>query len=163
VITRETDYALRLLRTLRDGERRTAAEAAERELVPQSFAHKILKKLARAGFVEVARGAEGGCRLSAELNRVTLYDLMTAMGEDSRLSSCMDPTYSCPWRGRHGGGDGACVRSMRAHAWAMYGSLPSDRHSGKAECGTEGPHFGGHSGSGRLIFSPTNWTNFIHF
>ena len=95
MITRETDYALRLLRTLRDGERRTAAEAAERELVPQSFAHKILKKLARAGFVEVARGAEGGCRLSAELNRVTLYDLMTAMGEDSRLSSCMDPTYSC--------------------------------------------------------------------
>ena len=54
MITRETDYALRLLRTLRDGERRTAAEAAERELVPQSFAHKILKKLARAGFVEVA-------------------------------------------------------------------------------------------------------------
>ena len=143
MITRETDYALRLLRTLRDGERRTAAEAAERELVPQSFAHKILKKLARAGFVEVARGAEGGCRLSAELNRVTLYDLMTAMGEDSRLSSCMDPTYSCPWR--------------------LYGSLPSDRHSGKAECGTEGPHFGGHFGSGRLIFSPTNWTNFIHF
>jgi len=144
VITRETDYALRLLRTLRDGERRTAAEAAERELVPQSFAHKILKKLARAGFVEVARGAEGGCRLSAELNRVTLYDLMTAMGEDSRLSSCMDPTYSCPWRASHGGGAG-------------------DRHSGKAECGTEGPHFGGHFGSGRLIFSPTNWTNFIHF
>ena len=29
MITRETDYALRLLRTLRDGERRTAAEAAE--------------------------------------------------------------------------------------------------------------------------------------
>ena len=45
MITRETDYALRLLRTLRDGERRTAAEAAERELVPQSFAHKILKSL----------------------------------------------------------------------------------------------------------------------
>ena len=33
MITRETDYALRLLRTLRDGERRTAAEAAERELL----------------------------------------------------------------------------------------------------------------------------------
>ena len=31
MITRETDYALRLLRTRRDGERRTAAEAAERE------------------------------------------------------------------------------------------------------------------------------------
>ena len=92
MITRETDYALRLLRTLRDGERRTAAEAAERELVPQSFAHKILKKLARAGFVEVARGAEGGCRhggctvhchltgiqekLNAELKAHTLEDIL---------------------------------------------------------------------------------------
>ena len=88
MITRETDYALRLLRTLRDGERRTAAEAAERELVPQSFAHKILKKLARAGFVEVARGAShGGCtvhchltgiqeKLNAELKAHTLEDIL---------------------------------------------------------------------------------------
>ena len=147
MITRETDYALRLLRTLRDGERRTAAEAAERELVPQSFAHKILKKLARAGFVEVARGAEGGCRLSAELNRVTLYDLMTAM-------------RGFPPKQLYGS---HLFLSLAGQPWRLYGSLPSGRHSGKAECGTEGPHFGGHSGSGRLIFSPTNWTNFIHF
>ena len=53
--------------------------------------------------------------------------------------------------------------SLAGQPWRLYGSLPSDRHSGKAECGTEGPHFGGHFGSGRLIFSPTNWTNFIHF
>ena len=59
--------------------------------------------LEAAGVELTARGGESGCRLSAELNRVTLYDLMTAMGEDSRLSSCMDPTYSCPWRASHGG------------------------------------------------------------
>ena len=34
MITRETDYALRLLRTLQDGKRHTASEAAEREIVP---------------------------------------------------------------------------------------------------------------------------------
>ena len=45
MITRETDYALRLLRTLRDGERRTAAEAAERELVPQSLHTRFSKSL----------------------------------------------------------------------------------------------------------------------
>ena len=147
MITRETDYALRLLRTLRDGERRTAAEAAERELVPQSFAHKILKKLARAGFVEVARGAEGGCRLSAELNRVSLRP-------DDRYGRGFPPKQLY---GSH------LFLSLAGQPWRLYGSLPSDRHSGKAECGTEGPHFGGHFGSGRLIFSPTNWTNFIHF
>ena len=145
MITRETDYALRLLRTLRDGERRTAAEAAERELVPQSFAHKILKKLARAGFVEVARGAEGGCRLSAELN---------SLRPDDRYGRGFPPKQLY---GSH------LFLSLAGQPWRLYGSLPSGRHSGKAECGTEGPHFGGHSGSGRLIFSPTNWINFIHF
>ena len=63
MITRETDYALRLLRTLQDGKRHTASEAAEREMVPSSFAYQILKKLARAGFVEIIRGTDGGCRL----------------------------------------------------------------------------------------------------
>ena len=103
MITRETDYALRLLRTLRDGERRTAAEAAERGMVPVAFAYKILKKLAKAGFVEIARGVEGGCRLTADLERLTLYDLVIAMGEHCRLSGCMDPGYQCSWRSEHGG------------------------------------------------------------
>ena len=103
MITRETDYALRLLRTLKDGERRTAAEAAERELVPQSFAYKILKKLAKAGFIEITRGADGGCRLLKPLKEITLYDLMTAMDENCSLSACMDPGFTCSWRETHGG------------------------------------------------------------
>ena len=51
MITRETDYALRLLRALQDGRRRTAAEVAGQELVPLAFAYKILKKLAQAGIL----------------------------------------------------------------------------------------------------------------
>ena len=103
MITRETDYAIRLLRTLADGERHTAAEAAERELVPQPFAYKILKKLSKAGLVEVTRGADGGCRLLADLEKTSLYDLMEAMGEDCRLSGCTVPGHRCTWREAHGG------------------------------------------------------------
>lgn len=103
MITRETDYALRLLRALQDGRRRTAAEVAGQELVPLAFAYKILKKLAKAGILEVSRGAEGGCRLTADLSQISLYDLMMAMGEDCRLSSCMEGGYPCPWRAAHGG------------------------------------------------------------
>ena len=96
MITRETDYAAPAAHC-------GMGSAVQRRRRRSGSWSPVLctqdsQKLARAGFVEVARGAEGGCRLSAELNRVTLYDLMTAMGEDSRLSSCMDPTYSCPWR-----------------------------------------------------------------
>lgn len=103
VITRETDYALRILRGLQDGARRTAGDLAAEELIPQQFTYKILKKLSRAGFVQTARGAEGGCRLTADLERVSLYDVMTAMGEDGLLSACMEPGYQCPWRKAHGG------------------------------------------------------------
>lgn len=102
MITRETDYAMRLLRALCDGERRTVSELAEKELVPQPFAYKILKKLGKAGFIQVIRGAEGGYRLTADLERVSLYDLMHAMDENCFMNSCMDPEYVCPWRGRNG-------------------------------------------------------------
>lgn len=102
IITRETDYGLRILRALRDGERRTVSELASRELIPQQFAYKILKKLSRAGLVQVTRGADGGCRLTADLNKTTLYDVMAAMDENSGLSACMDPGYRCSWRAAHG-------------------------------------------------------------
>ena len=103
VITRETDYALRILRALLDGELHTVGEIAQAELLPQAFAYKILKKLEKAGLIRLSRGSAGGCRLAADLSRTSLYDLMTAIGEHSSLSACMEPGYDCPWRSSHGG------------------------------------------------------------
>lgn len=103
VITRETDYALRILRALLDGELHAAGEIAQTELLPQAFAYKILKKLEKAGLLEIRRGTAGGCRLTADLDQTSLYDLMLAMGERSDLSACMEPDYQCPWRSSHGG------------------------------------------------------------
>ena len=103
VITRETDYALRILRALLDGELHAVGEIAQTELLPQAFAYKILKKLEKAGLLEIRRGTAGGCRLTADLEQTSLYDLMLAMGERSGLSACMEPDYQCPWRSSHGG------------------------------------------------------------
>ena len=103
LITRETDYALRVLRALSDGQQRTAGEIAAGQLVPRQFAYKIIKKLSRGGLVTITRGADGGCRLAADLRQVSLYDLMTAMEEDACIVACMDPGYPCPWREAHGG------------------------------------------------------------
>ena len=102
VITRETDYALRLLRVLLDGELHAVRDIAESELVPQAFAYKILIKLSKAGLVCSIRGTAGGFRLCADLSQTSLYDLMRAMGERSDLNACMDPEYTCPWRATHG-------------------------------------------------------------
>ncbi|WP_283610063.1 RrF2 family transcriptional regulator [Faecalispora anaeroviscerum] len=103
LITKETDYALRILRALADGNRMTAPELAANEQIPQHFAYKILKKLDKAGFVQIARGADGGYTLAADLSSVTLYRLIRAMERDAAVSACTAPGYKCQWRKAHGG------------------------------------------------------------
>ena len=48
IITKETDYALRILRVLLDGEKHSVAEMSETELIPNQFAYQILRKLSAA-------------------------------------------------------------------------------------------------------------------
>ena len=101
-LTRETDYALRIIRALRDRDLHTLSDISQSERVPLSFAYKIAKKLERSEIVELFRGTSGGCRLTADLHRVTLYDLMSAVGEEIAISECMIPGSNCTWRESHG-------------------------------------------------------------
>ena len=41
LLTRETDYALRVLRSLLDGEQRAVGEISQQQMIPQQFAYKI--------------------------------------------------------------------------------------------------------------------------
>ena len=41
IITKETDYALRILRVLLDGEKHSVAEMSETELIPNQFATRF--------------------------------------------------------------------------------------------------------------------------
>ena len=102
LITRETDYALRILRALSRGEQMTVAAIAQDPQVPKQFAYKIIKKLSKGGLVSIARGAEGGCSLAADLRQVSLYGLLRMMEEEVRLTACMAPGYACPWREANG-------------------------------------------------------------
>jgi len=103
LLTRETDYALRLLRCLLDGEKKPVGDIAKQGLVPQQFAYKIIKKLSRVGLVQITRGTEGGCRLSADLTGVSLYDLMVAMEDRCSVNACTQPGCSCLWAEQNGG------------------------------------------------------------
>ena len=102
LISRETDYALRILRSLLDGERKPVGDISKAEMIPQQFAYKIIKKLSRAGLVAITRGADGGCHLSCNLDAVSLFDLMVAMEERCAVNACMDPSYQCPRKAHHG-------------------------------------------------------------
>jgi len=102
LITRETDYALRILQSLLNGEKKSVGEISEQELIPQQFAYKIIKKLSQAGFVQILRGADGGCRLACDLDKVSLFDLMAVTESHYAVNSCMDPAYHCPRREKKG-------------------------------------------------------------
>ena len=60
IITRETDYAIRILRSLADLQLKNIREISDEQMIPRQFAYKISKKLERAGFIEIIRGAQGG-------------------------------------------------------------------------------------------------------
>ena len=98
LITRETDYALRILQNLTDGEKRSVGEISQQETIPQQFAYKIAKKLAKAGFIQITRGVDGGCRLDKDLAEISLYDLITVIEGSYEVNACMDPDFSCTRR-----------------------------------------------------------------
>jgi Rrf2 family protein len=103
LFTRETDYAIRFFRTLIDGQQHSVSEITERELIPQQFAYKILRKLSGAGLVEVTRGAKGGCTLKADLNEVSLMDLISVVETKKSFVACLDPDFVCPYREKNNG------------------------------------------------------------
>ena len=95
LITRETDYAIRALRALSDGGKKTIAEICKIEALPQQFGYKILKKLAKAGYVTIRRGKEGGYVVTDDFKKRSLYDLAGVMENPMDISPCVVPGYRC--------------------------------------------------------------------
>ncbi len=98
IITRETDYAIRILRSLLNLRLKNIREISDEQSIPRQFAYKISKKLERAGYIEIIRGAQGGCRLVSDLHQITLMDLIHVMDRENMMNSCLDGDYSCPYR-----------------------------------------------------------------
>jgi Rrf2 family protein len=97
-ITRESDYAVRIIRELADGAKKGMRDLSEGARVPVPFAYKILNKLEKGGLVRSFRGAGGGYCLARALADMTLFDVMSAVDGNLLLSECMDRDYRCPYR-----------------------------------------------------------------
>lgn len=95
LITREMDYALRVLRALEDGEKKSIEEICKKEAAPKQFMYRIVKKLEKMGWVSIFHGAKGGCCLAVDLETVNLYELMEGMKVDKIVSECLIPGYEC--------------------------------------------------------------------
>ena len=96
LITRECDYAVRVIRALAGEPRLSVSDICEREAITAPFAYKILKKLQKAKIVKGYRGVHGGYSLNMDLDGLTLYEIYHAIDPDMFIIECMDPAYSCP-------------------------------------------------------------------
>lgn len=101
VISRESDYAIRILRILADGEKHTIGDICETEIIPKQFGYKIVDKLRNGGLIVCERGKYGGCRLDCNLHEVSLYQVLQIVDNDCYLNLCLTPGYKCPWADSH--------------------------------------------------------------
>ena len=89
LITRRSDYALRICRALQDGGRHNVSEICRLEGVPRAFTYKILGEMEQRGIVRAERGNRGGYSLKMSLDDITLYDIVSHMEEDIAMMHCM--------------------------------------------------------------------------
>lgn len=95
LLTNESDYSLRIIRALADGEKQTVKAISETELIPFNFAYKILKKMEKAGITQSIHGPGGGYRLVKPLDSLSLYDVISAVEEDVLVFQCLRSDRQC--------------------------------------------------------------------
>ena len=98
VITREADYAIRLMVALAPRQQGTvvSARALSGECdVPYELARTILGNLADVGILESRRGRSGGFALARPADEIRLGDVLFAAGETLQLNICVNDPAMC--------------------------------------------------------------------
>lgn len=96
MLTKECDYAIRIVRCLSDRHRKTVEAISTAEFIPHQYAYKILKKLENAEFVKGIRGRDGGYRLIKPLDTFTIYDVVIAIDKNMLVHECLRTSHVCP-------------------------------------------------------------------
>lgn len=95
-ITQEADYAIRICAVLDVLSKKAGAlEIATTAGITQSFALKILRKLADANIVKSYKGAFGGYVLNADAEQLRIIDVIEAIEGPLKLSKCLECGYDC--------------------------------------------------------------------
>lgn len=77
------------------GEAVSLASISERQQLPLSYLEQIFMSLRRSGLVESARGRSGGYRLAKPAAGISVADIMHAVEEETRMTSCRDANTPC--------------------------------------------------------------------
>ena len=96
LISRECDYALRIIRNLNPETVTAVSEIVEREHMTLAMGYKVSRKLEKAQLIRSIRGRKGGYLLSRDPEEITVLDVYRAIEPELLLVDCMDETYHCP-------------------------------------------------------------------
>ena len=95
-ITREADYAIRILYIIKNETGVISArEISEKTGVSLRFSLKILSKLSESGFVDSKKGAQGGYFLKKPAEEITLSDIVESIDGPIAISHCMEDDFCC--------------------------------------------------------------------
>jgi Rrf2 family transcriptional regulator, iron-sulfur cluster assembly transcription factor len=97
-LTKKSSYGLIAALALADPSSdapRSAASIAEAYALPISFMEKILHELRRAGLVQSKQGRAGGYSLARTPDRISVRDVLEALGETLDLVRCLSETAQC--------------------------------------------------------------------
>jgi Rrf2 family transcriptional regulator, iron-sulfur cluster assembly transcription factor len=78
-LTRQSGLAIRALKVLADGQRRTAAELADAIATSPGYVPQVLGHLIRAGWIVSEAGPRGGYRLTVDPGEPSLLEVIEAM------------------------------------------------------------------------------------
>ena len=98
VITREADYALRLMLVLaehRSGRPVSSRALADESRVPYEIARSILARLTDAGLLDSYRGRTGGYHLARGTSEIKVGEILAVAGEHLDLNACVVDETSC--------------------------------------------------------------------
>ena len=96
IISRELDYAVRIIRQLNKTRISNAAQIEKAECMSRDFARKILGKLKKAGIVSAERGTNGGYYLKVSPEDLTLWDIKSVIEPGPMVNKCMREGDVCP-------------------------------------------------------------------
>lgn len=101
LIIKEVEYAIMILDELNKRSPLSAAEISDKRGIPSPFIYRVLKKMEKAGFLVVKRGTNGGYSISADLEKTTLFDVISVFDNTFVVIECMKSGYECNRTSKH--------------------------------------------------------------
>ena len=96
LISRETDYGIRIMRNLKEDEVTSIASIIDKEDMTLAIGYKVARKLEKAGLIKSTRGHTGGYSLAKRLDEICLADVYVAIEPFFAINQCLREDRPCP-------------------------------------------------------------------